>query len=219
MTPVKLLSVKDPLAHLRHGLPERSSARSPALMAPWLALGPSLCAERPAPRPVAVPSMVPSSLWGVSVGSDDRGDGLCAAGAKGDEAVAASSGGGWTYSLCFFLGPGFPRTLGSPLPLTAAADLLTPFFLGPSAGGPMAVGCCGAGVPVAGVSGVESDAFSPLEWGATGRMADGAGDTLTSFIGVSSLAKSGWTMARSLCGLTLSMMTRETAVGLTEAGA
>lgn len=57
-TPVKLLSVNPPLFHLRQGLPDRSSARSPALIAPWLALGPSLCAAREF-RP---PSMVPSSL-------------------------------------------------------------------------------------------------------------------------------------------------------------
>jgi hypothetical protein len=57
-TPVKLLSVKPPFCHLRHGLPERSSARRPALIAPWLALGPSLWAAWD-PRP---PSTVPSSL-------------------------------------------------------------------------------------------------------------------------------------------------------------
>jgi hypothetical protein len=57
-TPVNVLSVKPPLFHLRQGLPDRSSARRPALMAPWLALGPSLCAAREL-RP---PSMVPSSL-------------------------------------------------------------------------------------------------------------------------------------------------------------
>lgn len=57
-TPVKLLSLKPPLSHFRQGFPDRSSARSPALMAPWLALGPSLCAARE-PRP---PSPVPSSL-------------------------------------------------------------------------------------------------------------------------------------------------------------
>lgn len=33
-TPVKLLRVKPPLLHLRHGLPERSRARKPALIAP-----------------------------------------------------------------------------------------------------------------------------------------------------------------------------------------
>lgn len=62
-TPVNVLSVKPPLAHFRHGLPDRSKARSPALMAPWLALGPSLWAARPF-RP---PSMVPSSLLSWSV--------------------------------------------------------------------------------------------------------------------------------------------------------
>jgi hypothetical protein len=41
-TPVKLLSVKLPFCHLRHGLPDRSRARRPALIAPWLAFGPSL---------------------------------------------------------------------------------------------------------------------------------------------------------------------------------
>lgn len=60
-TPVKVLRVKPPLAHRRQGLPLRSRARRPALMAPWLALGPSLCA--PAARFAAfVWSMVPSSL-------------------------------------------------------------------------------------------------------------------------------------------------------------
>lgn len=58
VTPVNVLRVKPPLFHLRHGLPERSNARKPALMAPWLALGPSLWAARE-PRP---PSIVPSSL-------------------------------------------------------------------------------------------------------------------------------------------------------------
>jgi len=33
-TPVKLLSLKLPFCHLRHGLPVRSRARRPALMAP-----------------------------------------------------------------------------------------------------------------------------------------------------------------------------------------
>src|SRR5436190_573720 len=58
-TPVKLFTTKLPLVHFRHGLPVRSSARRPALIAPWFALGPSLWATRPAPRP---PSIVPSSL-------------------------------------------------------------------------------------------------------------------------------------------------------------
>lgn len=43
-TPVKLLRVNPPRAHLRHGLPDRSSARSPALIAPWFALGPNFAA-------------------------------------------------------------------------------------------------------------------------------------------------------------------------------
>ena len=58
-TPVKLLRVNPPLVHFRQGLPDRSRARRPALMAPMLALGPSLCAAKP-PRP---PSTVPSSLY------------------------------------------------------------------------------------------------------------------------------------------------------------
>ena len=41
-TPVKLLTLNPVRSHLRQGLPERSRARRPALMAPWLALGPSL---------------------------------------------------------------------------------------------------------------------------------------------------------------------------------
>ena len=42
-TPVKLFTWKAFRSHLRQGLPDRSSARNPALIAPWLALGPSLC--------------------------------------------------------------------------------------------------------------------------------------------------------------------------------
>jgi len=42
--------------------------------------------------------------------------------------------GGTTYSLAFFLGPGFPRTLGGALGSTGAA-LLPGFFLTPSVGG------------------------------------------------------------------------------------
>lgn len=56
-TPVKVLSWKLPLVHLRQGLPLRSRARNPALIAPWLAFGPSRWAA-------ARGSMVPSSLWG-----------------------------------------------------------------------------------------------------------------------------------------------------------
>lgn len=42
VTPVKLLSWKPLRSHFLHGLPDRSSARRPALMAPWFALGPNL---------------------------------------------------------------------------------------------------------------------------------------------------------------------------------
>lgn len=55
-TPVKVLRRKPPRFHLRQGLPERSRARSPALMAPWFALGPSRWVL---PR---MGSRVPSSL-------------------------------------------------------------------------------------------------------------------------------------------------------------
>ena len=110
-----------------------------------------------------------------------------------------------TYSLCFFLGPGLPLTLGSPLPFAAAAALLlTPFFLGPSLGGPMTTDWS-AGVPVGGELGDESDAFSVPE------LAAAAGDCLA---GVSSLTKSGSTMARSFCDDTLRVMMLE---GLGEA--
>jgi hypothetical protein len=34
IVPVKLFKVKPPLLHFRHGLPDRSRARSPALIAP-----------------------------------------------------------------------------------------------------------------------------------------------------------------------------------------
>ena len=40
--PVKLFRWKPLRSHFLHGLPDRSRARSPALMAPVLALGPSL---------------------------------------------------------------------------------------------------------------------------------------------------------------------------------
>ena len=36
-----------------------------------------------------------------------------------------------THIRCLFLGPGFPRILANPSPFAAAADRLTPFFLGP----------------------------------------------------------------------------------------
>lgn len=53
--PVKLLSWKVPLVHFRHGFPDRSRARKPALIAPWLAFGPSLC-DAPPRGPVPVSS-------------------------------------------------------------------------------------------------------------------------------------------------------------------
>ena len=51
-------------SHFRQGLPLRSSARRPALMAPVLALGPSLCAGTGLTVLVLSPerSMVPSGL-------------------------------------------------------------------------------------------------------------------------------------------------------------
>lgn len=64
-TPVKLFNVKPPLAHLRQGLPDRSKARRPALMAPWFALGPSFWAA--ALARTAAWSMVPSSLCSLLV--------------------------------------------------------------------------------------------------------------------------------------------------------
>jgi hypothetical protein len=70
----------------------------------------------------------------------------------------------WERTTHTFLrfGPGLPLGLGSPLPSTAAAPRLTPFFLGPSVGGPIAA-AGGAGVPLpAGVPGLESDGVSPL---------------------------------------------------------
>lgn len=65
-TPVKLLSLKPPLAHFRQGLPDRSRARRPALMAPWFALGPSLWADGRAAA--LLWSMVPSSNRGFFFG-------------------------------------------------------------------------------------------------------------------------------------------------------
>jgi len=62
-TPVKLFNLKLPFCHLRHGFPERSSALRPALIAPWLAFGPSLWAVPLAALGVVFEwSIVPSSL-------------------------------------------------------------------------------------------------------------------------------------------------------------
>lgn len=67
-TPVNVFILNPPFAHLRQGLPVRSRARNPALIAPWLALGPSLCAALAARGTVAEWSMEPSSLWcGISI--------------------------------------------------------------------------------------------------------------------------------------------------------
>jgi hypothetical protein len=43
-TPVNVLSLKEFFCHFLHGAPDRSNALRPALMAPWFAFGPSLCA-------------------------------------------------------------------------------------------------------------------------------------------------------------------------------
>lgn len=70
MVPVKDLSWRGLRSHFRHGLPVRSRARSPALMAPVLALGPSLWdATGLGPAtvtffPSIVRSMLPSALEG-----------------------------------------------------------------------------------------------------------------------------------------------------------
>jgi len=72
---------------------------------------------------------------------------------------------------------------------------------------------CGAGVPAAGVFGVESDAFS-VEFVAAGSVVEVAGDSLASFTGESSLTKSGSTMERSFWDVVLSVMTRELLEGL-----
>jgi len=68
-TPDMLLSWMPLRSHLRHGLPDLSSARRPALIAPVLAFGPSLCVAMGATPPngpffvpSAVLSMVPSAL-------------------------------------------------------------------------------------------------------------------------------------------------------------
>jgi len=109
-TPVNDLSVKPPFCHFRQGLPDRSRARRPALIAPWFALGPSLCApEAVAVVPfldVAFGSMDPSSSRGLFFGP----------------------GFPRTFGV---------RSAPSP---AAAELRLPPFFLTTSVGGSMAVG-------------------------------------------------------------------------------
>ena len=64
-TPVKLFNWNDFRSHLRQGLPERSRARKPALIAPWFAFGPSLWVVIGATGPgvgLRPWSIVPSSL-------------------------------------------------------------------------------------------------------------------------------------------------------------
>jgi hypothetical protein len=94
------------------------------------------------------------------------------------------------------------------------ADLLTPFFLGPSVGGPITDG--GAGVPLGlGVLGVESEGASGLEGGAAGRVVDVAGDSLSLTGGVSSLTGGtydGSTMARSFSDCWSSTDTRSASI-------
>lgn len=67
VTPVKVLIVKPVLFHFRHGVPVRSRARSPAFIAPRLALGPSLWVGAGATPGTALfvgfPSVTPFSLF------------------------------------------------------------------------------------------------------------------------------------------------------------
>lgn len=56
-TPVKLLRRRGCFSHFRHGAPERSNARRPALMAPVFAFGPSRWAAG------TLPASPPSSLY------------------------------------------------------------------------------------------------------------------------------------------------------------
>lgn len=116
-TPVKLFNWNGLRSHRRHGVPLRSRARSPALMAPWLALGPSLCVVGAS----LVGSTVPSSL-------DQFSQLLVLTGSRGI-----------TYSLGFFLGPGLPLGLGPRSPFWVRPLLFPglgpgiPFLRAPSA--------------------------------------------------------------------------------------
>lgn len=129
-TPVKLRIWKPFRSHFRHGLPLRSRARKPALIAPVLALGPSLGAAAGAAKgPLWFGSLIISPLVGVSGGYNNGAKASCLT----QTTRAWRSGGqgmlgGETHIRCFFLGPGLPRGLGTPS--TAAALRFAP-GLGP----------------------------------------------------------------------------------------
>lgn len=115
-----------------------------------------------------------------------------------------------THSLCFFFGPGRPLAFGSPVPFAA---LLTPFFFGPSRGGPIG---CGTGVPLAaGVAGLESIGISVARFVAAGTVARAGGASLrsslvSSLMGVSSFfSDSGSTIARNFRAPTLRVTMRD----------
>lgn len=92
--------------------------------------------------------------------------------------------------------------------MAPAADRLTPFFLGPSAGGPIVDE--GAGVPLAaGVLGVESEALSALEGAVAWSVALVAGESLA---GDSSLVEGSGVDSNSALSLlagTLSVTTSD----------
>lgn len=109
-----------------------------------------------------------------------------------------------TYSLAFFLGPGFPLTLGAPSAPREAALLLTPFFFMPSVGGGIDEG---VGVPLAaGVFEADSDG-SPRAW-STGMVLDVV-DEAESFAGDSSLMGDAAANLTRLLGDSLSVTIME----------
>ena len=73
-TPVKLLTANCLRPHLRHGFPDLSRARRPALIAPWFAFGPSLWFTPAGAVGLVLWSMVPSSLQIVSIMEGRFGD-------------------------------------------------------------------------------------------------------------------------------------------------
>lgn len=103
----------------------------------------------------------------------------------------------YTYSLGFFFGPGLPLILaiGSD-PFAAAALLFTPFFFGPSVGGPM--GACDGVPAAAGVPGVDSETLSPFDAAGACSLGTGVGAGGDSFTGDSSLMDDGSMIFRSL---------------------